>query len=54
LTGVRPIAQPNGRQRRTTLAECILFRAQLRDMLAAKDSAVVTQENNNSRLPFPQ
>ena len=54
VAGVSGIAQPNGHQTGSFFAEGLLMLAQLRDMLAAEDSAVVTQENDHSRAIGPQ
>jgi hypothetical protein len=48
------IAQSDGGKRSTLLAEGLLAFAQLRDMLAAKDSSIVTQEHDYDRRGGPQ
>lgn len=47
--GVAHIAQSNGSQGRPFFAERFFVVAQLRDVLAAENSAVVTQEGNDGR-----
>lgn len=47
------IAQPHGGQVGASVPENRFVRAQLRDLLAAEDSAVMTQENHHRRLPGP-
>jgi hypothetical protein len=48
------VAQSNGGKSGSLVAEGLLVFAQLRDVLAAKNSAVVPQKNQNGRLPSPQ
>ena len=48
------IAHPNGREIRSTRLDFRFMLAQLRDVLAAEHSAVVTQENDNGSLRLPQ
>ncbi len=48
--GVDAISKPHSGQRCAAVTESLFVRAQLRDVLAAEDSAVVAQENNHSRL----
>ena len=48
------VAQSDGRQRRSFIPEGLLVFAQLRDMLAAKNSSIVAQKNNHGRLAGPQ
>jgi hypothetical protein len=52
--GVSHVAQADGSQRGSGLFELVLVLAQLRDMLAAEDSAVVAQEDNYGGIPLPQ
>ena len=52
--GVLPISQANHRQNCPALFELQLMFAQLRYVLAAEDSSVVPQENQDSRLLRPQ
>jgi hypothetical protein len=49
-----PVAQANGGQRSTPIPEGLLVFAQLRDVLAAKYSAIMAQKNDNGRLVLPQ
>ena len=53
-TGVRPVTETDGRRRRMFFRESILVFAQLRDVLAAEQSAVMAKENDHGRLPFPE
>jgi len=48
------VAQSNGRQRRSLVPEGVLVFAQLRDVLAAKNSSIVTQKNDHGGLAGPQ
>lgn len=48
------IAHPNRREISSARLDFTLMLAQLRDVLAAKHSAVVAQENNDGRLQLPQ
>jgi hypothetical protein len=48
------IAKPYGSQLGAFAFKLGLVLAQLRDMLAAEDSAVVAQENNHGRVRLPQ
>jgi hypothetical protein len=48
------VAESNGGKSSSFVAEGLLVFAQLRDVLAAKDSPVVPQKNQNGRLPGPQ
>ena len=50
---VDAIPQSHCRQVRAAIVESLLMRAQLRDVLAAEDSTVMTQENNHCRLADP-
>ncbi len=52
--GIIHVAQPDRRQRGSGLLKFELVCAQLRDMLAAEDSAVVPQKNNYGRGALPQ
>ena len=54
LAGIIRIAQPNGCKRCASLSELLFKGAQLRDMLAAEDSAVMTQKDDHSRTARPQ
>jgi hypothetical protein len=49
-----PVAKPDGGQRRALSQEGLLVLAQLRDVLAAKNSAVVAKKNEDGRLVLPQ
>jgi hypothetical protein len=48
------IAHADRREIRATRVDFSLMLAQLRDMLAAENSAVVAQENDDGRLGLPQ
>jgi hypothetical protein len=48
------VAQPHSGKRRTLVPERLLMFAQLRDVLAAKDSSVVAEKNQNGRSRVPQ
>ncbi len=52
--GKVPVAQPDRCERCSGLLESVFVSAQLRDMLAAEDSSVVPQEDNNGRTALPQ
>lgn len=52
--GVADVAQPNGGNMRAFLPEFFFECAQLRDMLATKNSSVVTQEDQDRRSALPQ
>jgi hypothetical protein len=52
--GVVQVAQPDRSQRGSGLLKFTLVLAQLRDMLAAEDSAIVPQEDNYGWTPLPQ
>jgi hypothetical protein len=52
--GIMPVTQPDGRQSRTLLPEGLLAFAQLRDVFPAKDSTVVTEEDQHGGLAGPQ
>jgi hypothetical protein len=47
------VAESDGRQVGAALAEGLLMFAQLRDVLAAKDSTIVAEEDHHGGLPFP-
>jgi len=48
------VAEANGSQSRSGLREFGLVLAQLRDMLAAEDSAVVAKEDHHGGMALPQ
>jgi len=48
------VPEANRSQSSSGLLKLNLLRAQLRDMLAAEDSSVVTEENDYSGVPLPQ
>jgi hypothetical protein len=48
------VAQSHSDKRRTLVPERLLVFAQLRDVLAAKDSSVVAEKNQHGRSPIPQ
>jgi len=50
---VDAVTKPDGGQGSAAVLEGLLVSAQLRDVLAAKDSAVMAQENEHSRLAEP-
>jgi len=52
--GIVGVAQAHCRQVRAFVFERLLVLAQLRDMLAAKNSPVVPQENQHGRLALPK
>ena len=52
-TRVVPVPQTDRRKVRTHLFETMLVFAQLRDVLAAKNSTVVAEKNQNRRPLFP-
>ena len=52
--GVSAIAKSDGGQRGAAIAEGLFVGAQLRDVLAAKNSTVVAQENHHCRLAEPE
>ena len=54
LLGVDAVAQAYGGQICSQTPECFLSFAQLRDVLAAEDSAVVTQKDDDRWLSFPE
>jgi hypothetical protein len=53
-SGIIPIAKADSGERSALLAERWFMFAQLRDVLAAEDSAIVPEEHNNGRLPLPK
>lgn len=52
--GIVGVAETNGDQLRAFLRKFFLMFAQLRNMLSAKDSTVVTKKDHNRRRPGPQ
>jgi hypothetical protein len=52
--GIVAVAQANGGERSTFVREGLLLFAQLRDVLAAKDSAIVAKKNDDGGLALPQ
>ena len=48
------VAEPDRCQRGTGLLDLVLMLAQLRDILAAEDSTVVSQEDHDSGIPLPE
>jgi hypothetical protein len=48
------VAKADGGKRRALVQKGLLVFAQLRDLLAAKNSAIVPQKNNDGRLVLPQ
>ena len=52
--GIGAIPKPHGSQVCPAIAKGLLMRAQLRDVLAAEDSPVMTQENHHCWLAYPQ
>jgi hypothetical protein len=53
-TGIGPVAESDGGQARSAVEEGLLVFAQLRDMLAAENSAVVAKEDEHCRRSFPK
>jgi hypothetical protein len=53
-TGVAPVAESHSGQAGSLLLEFLLVFAQLRNVLAAEQSPIVAQENENPWLPFPK
>jgi hypothetical protein len=51
---VNPVAEAHGSQAGSPILERFLVFAQLRDMLAAEESAVVPEENEDRRLLLPK
>ncbi len=54
LAGINRIAEANGGESCSFVAKGLLVLAQLRGVLAAKNSAVMTQENHDGRPLVPQ
>ena len=52
--GVVGVAEADGGERGVFFAEGLLVLAQLRDVLAAKDSAVVAKEDEDGGIRFPE
>jgi hypothetical protein len=52
-TGMGPVAESHGGQGGTLALKRALMFAQLRDVLAAKDSSIVPEENQNGRTVLP-
>jgi hypothetical protein len=52
--GVVRVAEADGGEGGAFFAEGLLVFAQLRDVLAAKDSAVVAQEDKDGGIAFPE
>lgn len=52
--GVVAIAQADRRERRAFVAEGLLMLAQLRDVLSAKNSAIVPEKNDDCGIRPPQ
>jgi len=52
--GIVHVAEPDRRQRSSRCPELLFVPAQLRDMLATEDSAVVPQEDHDRRVLLPQ
>ena len=48
------VAKPDRRERGSGLLEFILVCAQLRDVLAAEDSAIVAEKDDDGRIRFPK
>jgi len=48
------VAKPDGCQLSTSLEKCLFVIAQLRDVLAAEDSAIVAKERDHRRSLGPQ
>jgi hypothetical protein len=53
-TGVRKIAQAYGGKLSPRISEIAFMLAQLRDVLPAENSAVMTKKNKDSRTPLPK
>jgi hypothetical protein len=49
-----PVAEANGGKGSTLIQKGLLMFAQLRDVLAAKNSAIVPEKNEDGRLVLPQ
>jgi hypothetical protein len=54
LAGVVPIAESDDSERCSTLFERVLVFAQLRNVLAAENSAIVAQEDDHGWVGLPQ
>ena len=54
LSGINGITEPDCSQHCSFVTKALFVFAQLRDVLTAKDSAVVTQENYDGRSFIPQ
>ena len=52
--GIDAVAKSDGGQRGAAIAKGLFVSAQLRDLLAAKNSNVVAQENHHCRLTDPK
>jgi hypothetical protein len=52
--GVAPVAEPDRGEARAPVTKRVFVLAQLRDMLAAKHSAVVAEENDDCRAAGPE
>lgn len=52
--GIVAVAKADGRQGSTFVEEDLFVFAQLRDVLTAKNSSIVTKKNDDSRLALPQ
>jgi hypothetical protein len=52
--GVVAVAEADGGERSAFVQEGLLVFAQLRDVFAAKDSAIVAKKNDDGGLAFPQ
>ena len=48
------VAEADGREGSTFVQEGLLVFAQLRDVLAAKNSSIVAKKHDDGRLPLPQ
>jgi hypothetical protein len=53
-TRVVSVAESDSRQVGAALAKVLFMFAQLRDVLAAKDSTIVAEEDHHGGLPFPK
>lgn len=51
--GISHVTETNRRQSGTRLPEFVLVFAQLRDVFAAEDSAVMPKEHEHARVPLP-
>ena len=52
--GILPVTEPDGSETRSLFLEGLLVLAQLRDVLAAEDSAIVAEEDQDRRALSPQ